>query len=169
MVWYNAFSSRGWLDECEAGAAGQLEVVAGDVRSLDSVRAIVQGCGVVFHLAALVGIPYSYVSPESYVDTNVKGTMHVLQEAQPPGPRGSCMFRPARCTGSPATCRWTRIIPCGPNPPTRPAKIAADQLALSFHRSFGAPVAIARPFNTFVRVSRRERSFPRSSPRSQAG
>jgi NAD dependent epimerase/dehydratase len=149
FVFYNSFNSWGWLDQCTDDVKGQFEVFAGDIRDPHGVKEAMKGCNVVLHLAALIAIPYSYHSPDTYVDTNIKGTLNVLQAA-----RELCVKRVIHTSTSEVygTARFVPITeehPLQGQSPYSATKIAADQLAYSFYASFGLPVVIARPFNTY--------------------
>jgi NAD dependent epimerase/dehydratase len=149
FVRYNSRNEWGWLDACPADLRPNLEVVSGDVCDPFGVRSAMAGCDLVFHLAALIAIPYSYNSPSSYVTVNVNGTLNVLQAARDLGISRIVSTSTSEVYG---TARFTPITedhPLQGQSPYSATKIAADQLALSFHRSFGLPVAICRPFNTF--------------------
>lgn len=149
LVFYNSFNSWGWLDDAPADVKGQFEVVAGDIRDPNFVRAIVDGCDVVLHLAALISIPFSYISPASFVETNVTGTLNVLEAAR------LCDVRRIVCTSTSEVYGTAQYVPIDESHPLQAqspysaSKIAADQMALSFHRTFGTPVMVLRPFNTF--------------------
>ncbi len=149
FVYYNSFNSWGWLDSLGREKLGRVEIFSGDVRDPNGVRQAVKGRDVVFHLAALIGIPFSYHSPDAYVDTNIKGTLNVLQAA-----RDSKVLRVVVTSTSEVygTARYVPIDESHPlqgQSPYSATKIAADKIAESFHLSFGLPVTIARPFNTF--------------------
>lgn len=149
FVLYNSFNSWGWLDQCSADVKGRFDVFAGDIRDPHGVKEAMKGCDGVLHLAALIAIPYSYHSPDTYVDTNVKGTLNVLQAA-----RELCVRRVIHTSTSEVygTARFVPITeehPLQGQSPYSATKIAADQLAYSFYSSFGLPVVIARPFNTY--------------------
>lgn len=149
FVQYNSFGHRGWLDDAPAAVRDSIEVVAGDVRDRGSVRAAMTGCTTVLHLAALIAIPYSYTAPASYVDTNVVGTLNVLEAARELGTPRVVHTSTSEVYG---TARYVPIDeehPLQAQSPYAASKIGADQLALSFHRSFGTPVAVIRPFNTY--------------------
>ncbi len=149
FVQYTSQGSRGWLDHAAPEVLDNCEVVAGDIRDAQSVRGAVAGCATVLHLAALIAIPYSYQAPESYIDTNVKGTLNVLQAVRDLGVERLVQTSTSEVYGT------ARAVPIGEDHPLQAqspyaaSKIAADQLALSFHRSFGTPVAVLRPFNTY--------------------
>ena len=149
FVLYNSFDSRGWLDRCEADVAGKFEVFAGDVRDPNGVREATRGCDAVLHLAALIGIPYSYHSPDSYVDTNVKGTLNIVQAARDLGVRKVVHTSTSEVYGTARFVPITEEHPLQGQSPYSASKIGADQIALSFHASFGTPVTIVRPFNTY--------------------
>ena len=149
FVFYNAFNAWGWLDEAPADIKRELDVFAGDVRDPHGVRTALQGCDVVLHLAALIGIPYSYHSPDTYVDTNVKGTLNIVQAARDLGLEKVVHTSTSEVYG---TARYVPIDeqhPLQGQSPYSASKIGADQIALSFYRSFETPVTVARPFNTF--------------------
>lgn len=146
---YNSLGSWGWLDNCHDDIRGQFEVILGDVRDLDSIRDAMKGCDAVLHLAALVAIPYSYIAPESYIDTNIKGTLNILRAARDLGIRKVVHTSTSEVYG---TARYVPIDESHPiqaQSPYAATKIAADQLAHSFYTSFGLPVTIVRPFNTY--------------------
>jgi len=149
FVLYNSFDSRGWLDRCEADVAGKFEVFAGDVRDPNGVREATRGCDAVLHLAALIGIPYSYHSPDSYVDTNIKGTLNIVQAARDLGVRKVVHTSTSEVYGTARFVPITEEHPLQGQSPYSASKIGADQIALSFHASFGTPVTIVRPFNTY--------------------
>jgi NAD dependent epimerase/dehydratase len=149
FVYYNSFNSWGWLDSLSTQVRASLEVVAGDVRDSYGVRRAVEKCDVVFHLAALVAIPYSYHSPATYVETNIGGTLSVLQAAQDLAVERLVHTSTSETYG---TARYVPIDeehPLQGQSPYSATKIGADQMALAFHRSFGTPVTILRPFNTY--------------------
>ena len=149
LVLYNSFGTRGWLDHLPDDVGSRLEIVAGDVRDPHGVRTIVADCDVVFHLAALIGIPYSYHSPDSYVETNVRGTLNVVQAARDLGVEKVVHTSTSEVYGTARFVPITEAHPLQPQSPYSASKIAADQMALSFHHAFGTPVAVCRPFNTF--------------------
>jgi len=149
LVIYNSLGSWGWLDRCAPDVAGKFEVVLGDIRDPVCVRNVMRDCNVVLNLAALIAIPYSYQSPDSYIDTNVRGALNVLQAARDLGTARIVQTSTSEVYG---TARYVPIDedhPLQAQSPYAATKIAADQLALSFHRSFGTPVTVLRPFNTF--------------------
>lgn len=143
---YNSLGSRGWLEGLEAEG---LEVVAGDVRDASAVRSAVRGCDTVLHLAALIAIPYSYAAPDAYLETNVRGTLNVLQAAREFGVRRVVHTSTSEVYGTAQHVPIGETHPLQAQSPYAASKIAADQFALSFHRSFGLPVAVVRPFNTY--------------------
>jgi NAD dependent epimerase/dehydratase len=149
VVYYNSFNSWGWLDESPEEIKKELDVFAGDVRDPYGMKKAMQGCDVVFHLAALVAIPYSYHSPDTYVDTNIKGTLNILQAARELGIEKVIHTSTSEVYG---TARYVPIDekhPLQGQSPYSATKIGADQIALSFYRSFNTPVSIIRPFNTY--------------------
>jgi dTDP-glucose 4,6-dehydratase len=149
MVLYNAFDSRGWLDHVAPDVQSDLEVVTGDIRDPGSVRAAMRGCEAVLHLAALIGIPYSYQAPQSYLETNVRGTLNVLDAALAAGLQRVVHTSTSEVYGTAQFVPMTESHPLNAQSPYAATKIAADQLALSFHASFGLPVTVVRPFNAF--------------------
>jgi NAD dependent epimerase/dehydratase len=147
LVHYNALGTWGWLDQ--APMRGEIEVVAGDICDRDSVRQAMQGVEIVFHLAALIAIPYSYHAPASYVRTNVEGTLNVLQTARELGVERVVHTSTSEVYG---TARYVPIDEAHPlqgQSPYSASKIGADKLAEAFHLSFNVPVVTVRPFNTF--------------------
>ena len=149
FVLYNSFNSWGWLDRCPEDVRGRFEVFSGDVRDPHGVLEAMRGCDAVLHLAALIAIPYSYQSPGAYVDTNVKGTLNVLQAARELGVRRIIHTSTSEVYGSARFVPITEEHPLQGQSPYSATKIAADQLAYSFHASFDLPVVIVRPFNTY--------------------
>lgn len=149
FVLYNSLNSWGWLDHCAADVAGRFDVFAGDIRDPHGVREAMRGCDRVLHLAALIAIPYSYHSPDTYVDTNIKGTLNVLQAARELGIARLIHTSTSEVYGTARFVPITEDHPLQPQSPYSATKIAADQLALSFFHSFGTPVTILRPFNTY--------------------
>jgi len=149
FVLYNSFGTWGWLDRCAPDVRGKFEVFAGDIRDPHGVRTAMQGCEIVLHLAALIGIPYSYHSPDSYVDTNVKGTLNVVQAARELGVQKVVHTSTSEVYGTARFVPITEEHPLQGQSPYSASKIGADQIALSFHSSFGTPVTVLRPFNTY--------------------
>ena len=149
LVYYNAFDSRGWLDSLEPAVRADLDVFAGDVRDPHGVGHAMQGCEAVMHLAALIGIPYSYHAPDNYVDTNVKGTLNVLQAARALGIGRVIHTSTSEVYGTAQSVPIAEEHRIHPQSPYAATKAAADQLALSFHASFALPVTVLRPFNTY--------------------
>ena len=149
FVLYNSFSTWGWLDHCSPQVRSNLDVFAGDIRDPHGVKQAMKDCDVVLHLASLVAIPYSYHSPDTYVDTNIKGTLNVLQAARELGVRRVVHTSTSEVYGTAQFVPITEEHPLKGQSPYSATKIGADQLALSFHSSFGLPVTIARPFNTY--------------------
>jgi dTDP-glucose 4,6-dehydratase len=149
FVLYNSFNSWGWLDHAPKDLRANLDVFAGDIRDPHGVRTAMKGCDAVLHLAALIAIPFSYHSPDSYIDTNVKGTLNVLQAARELGLKRVVHTSTSEVYG---TARYVPIDeehPLQGQSPYSASKIGADQLAFSFYSSFALPVVIARPFNTY--------------------
>lgn len=149
FVFYNSFNSWGWLDQAETEIQNSLEVVAGDVRDPHGIKAAMQGCDVVFHLAALISIPFSYHSPDAYIDTNVKGTLNVVQAARELGVGKIIHTSTSEVYGTALRVPITEEHPLQGQSPYSASKIGADQLAMSFYTSFETPVATIRPFNTY--------------------
>ena len=147
FVRYNGRNDWGWLDRLP-GQKG-VEVISGDIRDYDSVSAAMAGCDQVFHLAALIGIPYSYVSPLAYIKTNVEGTYNVLQAAREQGVKSIVVTSTSETYGTAQYVPIDEKHPSVGQSPYAASKVAADQLAISYHRSFGLPVKIVRPFNTY--------------------
>jgi NAD dependent epimerase/dehydratase len=149
FVYYNSFNSWGWLDTFPREILDNIEVFAGDIRDPNGVRKAMEGIDIVFHLAALIGIPFSYHSPDSYVSTNINGTLNVLQACRDYGTERVIVTSTSEVYG---TARYVPIDeghPLQGQSPYAASKIGADKIAESFHRSFDTPVVIARPFNTY--------------------
>lgn len=149
FVLYNSFNTWGWLDICAADVAGKFEVFSGDVRDPHGVKKAMEGCDAVLHLAALIGIPYSYHSPDTYVDTNVKGTLNILQAARELNVQKVVHTSTSEVYGTAIFVPITEDHPLQGQSPYSASKIGADQMAFSFYSSFETPVAIIRPFNTY--------------------
>ena len=149
FTFYNSFGSHGWLDHAPADVRDGFEVVTGDIRDPYGVRSAMRERDVVLHLAALIAIPFSYHSPDAYVDTNVKGTLNVLQAARDLGAMHVVHTSTSEVYGSAQFVPITEKHPLQGQSPYAATKIGADQLALSFHRSFALPVTVIRPFNTY--------------------
>lgn len=149
FVYYNSFNSWGWLDRSQPEIRRSLDVFSGDIRDPHGVRHAVKGCDVVFHLAALIAIPYSYHSPDTYIDTNVKGTLNVVQAARDLNISRVVHTSTSEVYGTARFVPITEAHPLQGQSPYSASKIGADQLAFSFYTSFNTPVVIARPFNTY--------------------
>lgn len=149
FVYYNSFNSWGWLEDVERVVKDSLDVFAGDVRDPHGVLTAMRGCDVVFHLAALIAIPYSYRSPGSYVDTNIKGTLNVLQAARELGLEKVIHTSTSEVYGTARFVPITESHPLQGQSPYSATKIGADQLAMSFYNAFDTPVSTIRPFNTY--------------------
>lgn len=149
FVFYNSFNSWGWLDEAPVAMRERLDVVAGDIRDPHHVADAVEGCDCVIHLAALIAIPFSYHAPDAYVDTNIKGTLNVLQAARRHRVGKVLHTSTSEVYGSARFVPITEEHPLQGQSPYSATKIAADQMALAFHASFGTPVSVIRPFNTY--------------------
>lgn len=146
LAQYNSFNNWGWLEGMERQG---LEVVTGDVRDPDFCRTITKGCDTVFHLAALIAIPYSYVAPDSYVDTNIKGTLNMLQAARDAGVDRLLVTSTSEVYGTAQYVPIDELHPRQPQSPYSATKIGADAIAKSFYNAFDLPVTIVRPFNTY--------------------
>lgn len=149
FAYYNSFNSWGWLDNLPAEVKSKIEVFSGDIRDPNGVRTAMEGCDTVFHLAALIAIPFSYHSPDSYVDTNIKGTLNVLQAARQLGTVRVLVTSTSEVYGTAQYVPIDEKHPYQGQSPYSATKIGADRLAESFYRSFQLPVTIVRPFNTF--------------------
>lgn len=149
FVYYNSFNSWGWLDTLPPEKSRTLDVFAGDIRDSNGVAKAMEGCDVVFHLAALIAIPFSYHSPDSYVDTNIKGTLNVLQAARRFNTQRVVVTSTSEVYGTAQYAPIDERHPFQGQSPYSATKIGADRLAESFFRSFETPVIIARPFNTY--------------------
>jgi len=166
LVRYNGRQSRGWLADAalfpdqvppDRVPPDRVEVVAGDIRDPFQAAALVEGCTVVLHLAALIAIPYSYAAPASYVETNVTGTLNLLEAARRAGVARFVQTSTSEVYGTAVRVPMDEEHRLHPQSPYAASKVASDQLALSYHRSFGLPVVVLRPFNAFG---------PRQSPRA---
>ena len=149
FVMYNSFNSWGWLDQVSIETKKSIEIFAGDIRDPHGVNDAMRGCDAVLHLAALIAIPYSYHSPDTYIDTNVKGTLNVLQAARELGVKRVIHTSTSEVYGTAQFVPITEEHPLQGQSPYSASKIGADQLAYSFYSSFNLPVVIARPFNTY--------------------
>lgn len=149
FVYYNSFNSWGWLDSLDEKRLSAVEVFAGDIRDPHGVSEAMKGCDVVMHLAALIAIPFSYHSPDSYVDTNIKGTLNVVQAARDLGTERVAVTSTSEVYGTARTVPIDESHPRQPQSPYSATKIGADCIAESFYRSFDTPVTIVRPFNTY--------------------
>ncbi len=149
FVLYSSFNTWGWLDRLPGDVRASLEVFAGDIRDPHGVRLAMKGCDTVLHLAALIAIPYSYHSPDTYVDTNIKGTLNVVQAARELGTEKIVHTSTSEVYGTARAVPISEEHPLQGQSPYSASKIGADHLALSFHAAFGTPVSVIRPFNTF--------------------
>ena len=149
FVYYNSFNSWGWLDSLPKEKQDRIEIFAGDVRDPNGVRTAMKDCQIVFHLAALIAIPYSYHSPDSYVDTNVKGTLNIIQAAKDLGIERVLVTSTSEIYGTAQYVPIDEKHPKQPQSPYSASKIGADCMADSFYRSFDMPITIVRPFNTY--------------------
>lgn len=149
FVYYNSFNSWGWIDSFPSETKQKLEIFAGDIRDPNGVRTAMKDVDIVFHLAALIAIPFSYHSPDSYIDTNVKGTLNVLQAARDLGVGRVLVTSTSEVYGTAQYVPIDEKHPRQPQSPYSASKIGADCIAESFYRSFNLPVTIVRPFNTY--------------------
>jgi dTDP-glucose 4,6-dehydratase len=149
LVFYNSFNSWGWLDTICEDYKKKMDVVAGDIRDPFGVRKIVEGCDVVMNLAALISIPFSYKSPNTYIDTNIKGALNVLQAAHELGIKKVIQTSTSEVYGTAQFVPITESHPLQGQSPYSASKIGADQLAMSYFYSYDTPVCILRPFNTY--------------------
>lgn len=149
FAYYNSFNTWGWLDSLPKEKLDQIDVFTGDIRDPNGVREAMKGIDEVFHLAALIAIPFSYHSPDSYVDTNIKGTLNVLQAARDLGTQRVLVTSTSEVYGTAQYVPIDEKHPFQGQSPYSATKIGADRLAESFYRSFNLPVSIVRPFNTF--------------------
>lgn len=149
FVYYNSFNNWGWLDTLPKEIMEHVEVFQGDIRDPNGVKKAMKGCSAVFHLAALIAIPFSYHSPDTYVDTNIKGTLNVLQAARELGTERVLATSTSEVYGTAQYVPIDELHPYQGQSPYSATKIGADRLAESFYRSFDLPVTIVRPFNTY--------------------
>lgn len=149
FVFYNSFNSWGWLDHSPEEIKKDIDVFAGDVRDPHGVREAMRGCDIVFHLAALISIPYSYHSPDTYIDTNVKGSLNIVQAARELGISKVIHTSTSEVYGTAQFVPITEEHPLQGQSPYSASKIGADQIAMSFYHAFNTPVSIVRPFNTY--------------------
>jgi UDP-glucose 4-epimerase len=146
---YNSQASRGWLEQSPPTVLEQVDFRLGDIRDARFVEESSRGIEVIFHLAALIAIPYSYTAPESFVDTNVRGTLNVLEAARKCGAERVIQTSTSEVYGTPATLPIRETHPLSAQSPYAATKVAADQLAIAYQRSFNTPVTVLRPFNTY--------------------
>jgi dTDP-glucose 4,6-dehydratase len=149
FIFYNSFNSWGWLNHCGEDVTGKFEVFAGDIRDLQRVREAMKGCEAVLHLAALIAVPYSYHAPDSFIDTNIKGTLNVVQAARDLSVAKVVHTSTSEVYGTARFVPITEDHPLQGQSPYSASKIGADQIAMSFYTSFDTPVTILRPFNTY--------------------
>jgi NAD dependent epimerase/dehydratase len=149
FVFYNSFNSWGWLDTLSPSVLKEIDVFTGDIRDPNGVATAMRDCEIVFHLAALIAIPFSYHSPDSYIDTNIKGTLNVLQAARLHGTEKLLVTSTSEVYGTAQYAPIDEKHPYQGQSPYSATKIGADRLAESFYRSFNTPVVIVRPFNTY--------------------
>jgi NAD dependent epimerase/dehydratase len=149
FIYYNSFNSYGWLDSISKETKSKIEFFSGDIRDPNGVREAMKGIDIVFHLAALIAIPFSYHSPDSYIDTNVKGTLNIIQAARDHNVKRVLVTSTSEVYGTAQFVPITELHPKQPQSPYSASKIGADAISDSFYRSFDLPLTIVRPFNTF--------------------
>lgn len=149
LVMYNPTNSWGWLEDLPSNILGKIEIVAGDIRDSFSMIELLRGAEIVIHLAALIGIPYSYLAPKSYVDTNIQGTLNLLESARLNKVERFIHTSTSEVYGSAIYVPIDEKHPLQPQSPYSASKMSADHLALSYYNAFGLPVVVARPFNTY--------------------
>lgn len=149
FVYYNSFNSWGWLDTLPENLLSKIEVFSGDIRDPNGVKTAMKDCDIVFHLAALIAIPFSYHSPDSYIDTNVKGTLNIVQAAKELGISRILITSTSEVYGTAKYVPIDELHTKQPQSPYSASKIGADAIADSFYRSFDLPITIVRPFNTY--------------------
>tara|TARA_Y100000992_G_scaffold127162_1_gene83469 strand:+ start:2271 stop:3275 length:1005 start_codon:yes stop_codon:yes gene_type:complete len=149
FVYYNSQNSWGWLDDSEKKIKSQMEVVAGDIRDYECVKSAIQGCDYIFNLASLIGIPYSYKSPSSYIDTNIKGIMNLMNAAKEKSISKIIHTSTSEVYGTAKFVPMTEKHQLSAQSPYAASKIGADQLAISYYKSYNLPISILRPFNTY--------------------
>lgn len=149
FVYYNSFNSYGWLDTLSKEIKNKIEFFPGDIRDPNGVREAMKEVDIVFHLAALIAIPFSYHSPDSYIDTNIKGTLNIIQAARDNKVKRVLVTSTSEVYGTAQFVPITELHPKQPQSPYSASKIGADAISDSFYRSFDLPITIVRPFNTF--------------------
>lgn len=149
FVYYNSFNTWGWLDQFDQEIKNELDVFAGDIRDPHGVKKAMNGCEIVLHLASLIAIPYSYHSPDTYIDTNIKGTLNIVQAARELEITKVVHTSTSEVYGTAQYVPIDEDHPLQGQSPYAASKIGADQIAMSFYRSFNTPVSIIRPFNTY--------------------
>jgi len=149
LAQYNSFNTSGWLDNLPQEIKANVEIVSGDIRDFSQIHKLIKHCDIVYHLASLIGIPYSYKAPQSYIDTNVTGTLNVLQGALDAGVSKIIQTSTSEVYGTAEFVPITESHPLKGQSPYSASKIAADQLSMSYYYSFQLPLTICRPFNTY--------------------
>lgn len=149
FVFYNSLGNWGWLEDIDPYIRKEIEIISGDIRDLSNLRIATRNCNNIIHLAALIAIPFSYISPESYVDTNIKGTLNILQAAKDNEVDKLIHTSTSEVYGTAKFVPISEDHPLSGQSPYSASKISADQMAISFNKSFGTPVSIIRPFNTY--------------------
>jgi NAD dependent epimerase/dehydratase len=149
FCYYNSFNSWGWLEEISKEELSSVEIIMGDLRDPNGIRKALIGIDIIFHLGALIAIPFSYVSPDSYIDTNIRGTLNILQASKDANIQKILITSSSEVYGTAQYVPIDEKHPKQPQSPYSATKIGADSLAESFYRSFNLPVTIVRPFNTY--------------------
>ena len=149
FCFYNSNNSYGWIDDLDESIKNNIEIILGDIRDFMSVKDAMRGCNMVFHLAALIAIPYSYIAPKSYIDTNITGTLNVVQSARELNLEKVIHTSTSETYGSAQFVPIDETHPLVGQSPYAASKIGADQIALSYWRSFDTPISVIRPFNTY--------------------
>ena len=149
FVFYNSFNSWGWLDQSDKDILSDLDVFSGDIRDTQGVKTAMKGCDTVFHLASLIAIPYSYHSPQTYIDTNIKGTLNVINAARELNIDKVVHTSTSEVYGTALSVPIDEMHPLQGQSPYSASKIGADQIAISYFLSFETPIIILRPFNTY--------------------
>ena len=149
LAQYNSFNNYGWLEDLDNVVKNNFEKHLGDVRDFSHISSLMKGCDIVFHLASLIGIPYSYIAPQSYIDTNITGTLNVIQSARDNQIEKIIHTSTSEVYGTAQFVPITEKHPLNGQSPYSASKIAADQIAYSFYSSYNTPVSICRPFNTY--------------------
>ena len=149
FIYYNSHNSWGWLEDVDKNIKKEIEVISGDIRDYECIKESIKNCNYVFNLASLIGIPYSYKAPDSYIETNIKGIMNIMNASSGKNILKIIHTSTSEVYGSASFVPMTESHPLNAQSPYAASKIAADQLAISYNKSFNTPVTIIRPFNTY--------------------